>query len=370
MAVLAFFTSILFIPGLPSAATTPRYALLALFVPFIWYSLPAKRITVGHLIGALFLCWCAITLLWAFNFQDGIYQIGKFVLFGLLFCIGATRNSLRNVYIACAIGVGVNSVIVMGQYWGGWTFIPQVAFPGGLFFNKNFGAEFAALILAALVVERLWWLVPVTFPTLILCQSRASVIALSCGAILLVYQHNKRLAIGLFMALIGLGIYLWAMNYTAHQRWDLWRDTFASMQFWGRGIGAYYTTFPENAIYIDSLTLRPTAAHNDLLQLTYELGPGILIVLGLVSVALLPPMRSEHYVLSVFLVEGLVGFPLYMPATAFVAALVLGRLCGDGPDIRSAFDWCRVRVLSGLQDSGVERGRAVPPANSPQVVPL
>ncbi len=54
MPVLAFLTTILFVQGIAGPATTPRWALLMLVVPILWYRHPS-RMTVGHLLGACFL---------------------------------------------------------------------------------------------------------------------------------------------------------------------------------------------------------------------------------------------------------------------------------------------------------------------------
>lgn len=344
MSALAFLVSIMFIPGLPSAATTPRWALMSLVVPFFWYFTPS-RWTVGHLLGAMFLAWCSITLLWTFNGYDGVHQVWKFVLLGMLFCIGAARD-LRPVYIGVAFGMTLNSGVVIAQFLG-WDNLPQIIVPGGLFFNKNFGAELAAMTLAAAIGSRLWWAIPGVLPTLILCDCRGAYMALGVASILLVYQYNRRAAAFAFLFVGLVGAYLWQQNYTTAQRVELWQDTWAGMTFWGRGIGSYFITFPEHASNVDALALRPFTAHNDLLQIAYETGPGAILAGALVLFALWSRPRVEHYVLIVFLVEGLVGFPLYMPATAFLAAFVLGRLCGDRDELRNSLARCRDRVFLG-----------------------
>lgn len=357
MGVLAFLLSIMFIPGLPSAATAPRWSLLALVVPFMWYRHPGP-FTIGHLLGLIFLAWCALTLVWSFDPMEGVQHIGKFVLLGLLFCVGAGLRDLRSVYIGAALGVGVNSVLIVLQYYG-WDKVPQIVEPAGLFFNKNFVAEFAAMVLAGLVAERLWWLVPLTLPAVVLCHSRGSWMALGVAGILLIYQYNRRAAVLVSIATIGAGVWLWHVTASAWQRWDLWRDTWAGMTFWGRGLGSYFGAYPEHGGRIDLLEHRPSAAHNDLLQLFFEIGPGALVVVALLVFAMSGRRRPEHYVVAVFLVEGLVGFPFYLPATAFLAALALGALFRERPDLCGAGAWRRLRVLPGQSDIGYARAGAV-----------
>ncbi len=342
MNVLAFLATILFIPGIPAPATTPRWALLMLVIPILWYRHP-NRITVGHLLGACFLAWAALSLSWTFNGYDGAKAALALGLLALIFC--AAPLSLRAIYKAMAIGLAINSAVVISQVYG-WDALSQSAIPGGLFFNKNFGGELSAMVLAGVVMSRLWGAIPGILPTLILSQCRGAWMALGIAAIVLIYQYN-RLAAAVLLSLAGLaGLGLWMRDVSTAQRAELWLDTWDGFRFWGRGLGSFYTTFPEHASRLDPLLWRPSTAHSDLINLTYELGPGVLFLLGLLVYALRArPLRAEHYVLIVFLVEGLVGFPLYIPATAFLAVLVLGSLCRDRPEFSFALARSRVRVL-------------------------
>ncbi len=313
-----------------------------LVVPVLWYRHP-NRITAGHLFGACFLAWAAVSLSWAFNIYDGLRGALLLGLLALIFC--AAPLSLRKVYVAMAIGLAANSAVVIAQVQG-WGDLSQGAVPGGLFFNKNFGGELAAMVLAGAVLSRLWGAIPGILPTLILSECRGAWAALGVACIVLIYKSN-RVAAGLIAA-AATGVVLWRWTPSFDQRIALWRDTWDGLVFWGRGLGSFYTTFPEHATRIDALRWRPSSAHSDLFNLVYELGPGVLLLLGLLVYALRArPLRAEHYVLGIFLVEGLVGFPLYQPATALLAALVLGSLCRDRPELRVSLAWSRVRVLFG-----------------------
>ena len=342
MPVLAFLTSILFIPGIPSPATTPRWALLMLVIPLLWYRSPG-RITAGHLLGACFLAWAALSLTWTFNLYDGARGALLLGLLALIFC--AAPLSLRRVYGAMAIGLTLNSAVVIAQIYG-WDVLSQGAVPGGLFFNKNFGGELAAMVFAGAVATRLWWAIPGLLPTLALSECRGAWVALGVAGIILIWQRNKLAATVLTAAIALAATRVWLTYPSTAQRVDLWLDTWDGFNFWGKGLGSFFTTFPEYASRIDPMRWRPSTAHADLINLTYELGPGVLLLLGLLVYALRTrPIRAEHYVLIVFLTEGLVGFPLYVPATAFLAALVLGSLCRDRPELRPALAWRRARVL-------------------------
>jgi len=366
MKYLAFFVTVLFVQGIPGPATTPRWALLMLVMPILWYRSP-NRLTVAHLLGACFLAWAAFSLSWTFNFYDGLRAMLLFGLLSLVFC--AAPLSLRSVYGAMAIGLAVNSAVSVAQVYG-WGVLSQAAIPGGLFFNKNFAGELAAMVLVGVIASRLWWAIPGILPTLWLSYCRGAFFALAVLSIWLIYQRSR--VVALVIAGVGLELIaylvlrhdtgLWTPSF--NQRIDLWLDAWDGFIFWGRGLGSFYTTFPEHATRLDSLLFRPSSAHADLFNLTYELGPGVLLVLGLLLYAWLArPLRAEHYVLIVFLSEGLVAFPLYMPATSFLAVLVLGSLCRDRPGLHSSLAWSRARVLLG---QALRYGWAslIPPASS------
>jgi hypothetical protein len=250
-----------------------------------------------------------------------------------------------------AIGLAINSVVVIAQLKG-WDYLSQSAVPGGLYFNKNFGAELSSMVLAGAIASRLWWFIPGILPTLILTECRSAYIALGVAFIVLIYQYNRLLSamIGAGTVITALVLWMFDTRNTVNQRLDVWQDAWDGARFWGRGLGSFYSTFPEHATRIDPLRFRPSNAHSDIINLTYELGPGVLLVLGLLVYAFRTrPIRAEHYVLIVFLTEGLVGFPLYIPSTAFLAALCVGSLCRDRPELRCALDALRVRVARGTE---------------------
>jgi len=187
---VVFLVAILILPGIPELATAPRWCVLAAVVPFIWYFNPGTR-TRGHVLGLLFLAWCALSLAWTFNFYDGLLQAGKFGLLGLLFCIGAARRDLNAVWVAAALGAGVNSAIMIAQTLG-WDGLPQVTLPAGTFYNKNFAAEFCVIAAVGILgVPRWRWLVLMAIPGVILGQSKTVFLALGCALILLIWQKNK-----------------------------------------------------------------------------------------------------------------------------------------------------------------------------------
>ncbi len=299
-----------------------------------------------------------MSLCWTFNLYDGVRNALMFGLLALIFC--AAPLTLRQVYAAMAIGLTINSGVAIAQVYG-WDFLSQANVPAGLFFNRNFGGEIAAMVLTGVIASRLWWAIPGILPTLVLSHCRGAWLALGVAGIVLIWQYNRLAAASVGAVSAAAGATYWLGGSSIEQRFAVWRDTWDGVTFWGRGIGAFFTTFPEHSTRLDPLVFRPSTAHADLINLTYELGPGVLLLIGLLVYCLRAPLRAEHYVLIVFLTEGLVGFPLYLPATAFLAALVLGSLCRDRPELCWQDVRSRARVLLGAA-RGQRRPDPVPSA--------
>jgi hypothetical protein len=68
--------------------------------------------------------------------------------------------------------------------------------------------------------------------------------------------------------------------------------------------------------------------HNDYLEMAYELGM-VGLVIFMLSLASLPRVGAEYFAGAAFAVIALVSFPSHNPASAFLAAFLIGRLCGD-----------------------------------------
>jgi O-antigen ligase len=333
LAFLSFLVAALFVPGLSGAATTPRWALLSIVVPFL---LPKRVVlTPGHWAVFLLLLWCACSLTWTADPYGGTRSLWHLVLFAGLFCAGAAMTTLRPVYIGMALGLGLSSAAAIAQYGFGWNGVDQYNMPGGLFINPNFMAEVACLVLVALVAERLWLYVPLVLPAALLPQARGALLGLICA---LVLWTRNRLVMGLAVAgLIG-GV-LWTFQgghriASVQERFAIWRDAAEQLRPFGNGIGSFYLLYPASAKRTDTLHQRPDHAHNDYLEAAFELGIGAGLLFAVWGFALaLGRDRTAALVLTAFLVMAVFGFPLHMPASMFLVALVAGRLCGSGASV-------------------------------------
>ena len=118
---------------------------------------------------------------------------------------------------------------------------------------------------------------------------------------------------------------------SAGLRFVIWGATLLAATPLGNGLGWFQAAHPVEGF-----------AHSDAIQAAAELGLGCLF-LAAIPVLILRGKRGSHVERAVFVaicVEVLVSFPLHVPGSAFVAAVVAGFLAGS-----------RAPVLLGSLDS-------------------
>jgi O-antigen ligase len=179
-----------------------------------------------------------------------------------------------------------------------------------LFLNKNLLGEAAALGFIAAIGYRQWPAALLTIPALLLSTSRASMLAVTVGLILMTrswlrYSLLASLVAALYV-LYSAGLF---DSASLVQRLYMWQQAFDQLKWFGNG--SYELIAP---------TWRETHLHNDWLQLVFELG-----IFGLIPLAVLYDAGKANapFVIAL-LVIGFFGFPLQAPATAWFGAFVVG----------------------------------------------
>jgi hypothetical protein len=348
--VSAFVLTVLFWPGLASAATTPRWAFLSIAVFATLQFTRASKITTAHVLLCLFMGYALLSFLWTPIIYDAMNIYWKFVVLAGLFWLGAEAKDLRPVVVGAALGLWINSGIVIAQV-NGWAAWPQLMVPGGLFMNKDLNGEIAVMVLAAAFAYRLWWVVPGVLPSFVLPGSRSSYVAAGVVVLSWVGGRFPRLST-MFVVLAAAGVagyFIVRHDSSVAQRVHMWLDAYPGLKLWGNGIGSFYALYPRFATRLDTLVERPEHAHNDLVDLTFELGIGALLAVAFFVSCYRHKLAAERSVLLAFFVIGCFSFPLYMPATAAFFAFAAGCLAGAGPALRDDFaSWrstVRARVV-------------------------
>lgn len=368
--VFSFALMVAFVPGWSSPASASRWILLAAFIPLGLLFLPVRRPPIWLVV---FLVWCALTLVWTENRWDGADALFKLGLFTGILCIGARLERIEPVIIGLGVGVAVNALIVLAQV-AGFDPVDRIAGPtglgAGLFMNRNYLAEASALVLILAVGYRLWWLVPgcaiAVIPVAFLApwnygaslldllampMARGALLGLAVAALMWLWGRGWHASVAMIAALLlGMAVIpaLIFPNGSFSERTIMWLSTLDGMTFAGNGLGSFYSLFPSHAPAWDFLTSRPVHAHNDWLEMAYETGLGFVAFLAWLAGAFRGPLRPERAALAAFVVMGCFGFPLHMPATLFVAALVAGRLCGARYRLRDLGGYRRVDLYDGM----------------------
>lgn len=349
LGVYGFLVMAAFWWGMPDAATLLRWLLIGLAPAFVLW-MPPSRWTVPHLVGLAALGWCALTLAWSENFYDGVGLLMRLCLLGAVFGLGSRTQNPRSLFIGCALGLWVSSLFVITEHFGVRLIEPFVMQYAGLFINPNLLAETSVLVLIGVIVYRAWWAVPGLLPSLIEPGSRGAVIALAAVASVPLWKRWPWTTAG-FVLIGAAALFIWSFDggkaISTFQRIGLLLDNLHCLTWLGSGLGSYDTIFPFHATHIDVLRARAEHAHSDYLELLIELGPGALLFFALAACCLWKAQSPVRFVLAAFLVEASVGFPSYMPASAFIAAFAMGHLCRDWPAVLAGLH--RWRNLHGAR---------------------
>lgn len=346
MTALGFLITALFFPGLSGAATAPRWAFLSIAIPLLFPN--NVRITTAHVLLCCFIGWAALSLAWSPLYLDASLQLWFLILFAGAFCIGSELPDLRKLFIGAAMGMTLSSAAAIAQVFFNYKGIAQYAIPGGLFINPIMLGEISALVLLGLIVHRLWYLIPCVAPAMLLSGARGAWLGLIVG--LVAWTRSRALAALCLTVLIAGSWHAYNTNWridSIQERFAIWSDTYDGLTWRGRGVGSFYGQYPDVASRTDTLKARPNHAHNDILEIAFELGiAGAGLVVALCGV-LLSHHRGRHWpVFIAFLVMGLFGFPLHNPATAFIAAMVAGHLAYPRSLFRADMDGWRNRFRS------------------------
>lgn len=353
-----FLLTAAYCPYIVGAADTPRWLVLAVFVPIALIMLFLRGdeiwVTWPHIIGFAFLLWAALSLLWTATPLDSIDALWPLALVGGCFALGSAIEDIEPLLIGAAFGIGISSALIVIEFATGW----HLALGGaqvtrslaGLFGNPDHAAEAAALVLVGLATFARKWspvrfslLVGLILPCLALTLARGAVLAAAVGIGTMAWQSDWPDRYSMFLARIavitgavGLGIVVLLLHpgvASIHARLAIWADMGPGLTVFGRGIGSFAGTFPLFARHVDITAVRDMFAHNDLLQIAYELGlPGI----GLAGAFVLLILRSIDPLRFVFLalvVEACFEFPAHLPATAGFGLMLAGCACRDLPRV-------------------------------------
>lgn len=258
------------------------------------------------LFGLLFFIYAAASLTWHFN-TEAVYLLIKWFILLQSFVLGYYLKSLKQVFEGLALGITISSILVL------------FGIEGGLFINPNTLSEIAVIVLIGLCIYKLWWYVPGLLPS-VFNGSRAALLAL--GLTFSWYIWNKSKIISILLVGIGFVFFTYRIE-TIKDRLDIWQYALENTTWFGNGL----SVFNSDAYY--NLVSRPIFAHNDLLQILYELGVIGAILISCFFLSVLRIKRNERYIVFAFVVVSMFAFPLYLPISSSITFLVCGYIASN-----------------------------------------
>lgn len=347
---LGFLASSLYWPGIAGAASTPRWAILFVTVPWM---LSPRRVSPAHVAGIAFIVWAAVTLAWSQAPLDGIDAIAILLLLAACFCLGDQSGTMRPVIIGAALGLTVSSIVALLQ----WLDIHPVrddAFggPSGLFVNGNYMAEAAALLIVGAIAERMWWLIPGLMPALLLPHARGAVLA-TMIAMIVVFRSKSAVVVALSGALaLGAVWTAFHINGQIIERFEMWSVTARNLNLLGHGLGSFWVGFADLDTQT-AVTSSPVHPHNEFLHIAFELGAVGLILALAFCVTLAGPIDTPRLILIALAVEACFAFPTHTPTTAFLGAFAAGHAVRNRYLLRSVVVHCRGIIPARLARAGL-----------------
>ena len=333
------------IPGWTSMSLPAGWAALSILLPAALWR-PAK-LTGLHLLLLAILAWASLSLLWTPSVLDGLYRLWQLWLFYLAFRLGMTLVDISPIVRGLAYGCLVSSAVAVVQ-WLGASPIPaySTADHAGLFFNPAIAGQTTALVAVACLAFNRWTLAIALVPGIYLSGSRGGMLVLAIGFVLNLVRDWRLL---LFATVGCLGAIL-ASSHDV-ERLAIWQSVLHYLTPLGNGSGSLISLY-----FVSDRLVHPVDAHNDLLQIAFELGlPGTIGFIGLLASVLRRTDRPEWPIIASFVFLSFFAFPLFVPISSFLLALCAGRVAGCGHWSWSSLADSRHRLLpwSSLEEARV-----------------
>lgn len=321
MFLFGAIVSLCYIPGVSGAYIATQWPVLSILLPACLYARMAPM-TLWHWVGLAFVTYAIVRLFSAPVpiFSDSVYGLWLVCVMACSFWFGSTLGSLRNLYAGLAFGVSISSAVAIFQDFG-YSFVPYVSErPAGLYVNGVVAGMVAAMVIVALISERMWLWVPALLPGLVLAGSRGAWLALAIG---LLGAYVRRVWVFGLIGVAGLVfLFLVQPQSSDETRTLIWNDTLHFLTPWGWGAGSFFSWL----IPYRNLLIHPEYAHNDALQLVFEYGIAAALPISIFAFAASQTQHREWPVIVVFVTAGCYAMPLYAPVTSFLACVVAGRI--------------------------------------------
>ncbi len=330
MGMWAFLVSVAYVPHVMSSAVAGRWWVIALGVPVVAEIRP-KLGNVMLMALAMGFTWACASLWIAPDLRDSLLQLYFMaLLIGVMFA-ASQQDSLDSAMVGMCAGVGVSLLVSIPAMFGR-PWLPQSSDGfAGLFYNSEVLTEFGAPLLAWALVKRRWFLALIPLAPALANESRVALLSVGVALIVAFWPRawKWRIAVLCGAAVLAGGAFVYVTMEghrfaSAALRLTIWLTTVYAIDPLGHGIGWYRAVHNTEEF-----------SHSDVLQAFAELGVGALFFAAIPVYALMN--RRDHAERAAFIVicvELVISFPLHVPASAFLAALLAGYLIRDRTGFR------------------------------------
>jgi hypothetical protein len=181
-----------------------------------------------------------------------------------------------------------------------------------LFFNCDFLAEIAAILGVWTALESRFVLVALLSVPMMASGSRVALLSAGVGFACV----SPLLALGAgALAIVMTTLLAPDKMASALDRLVIWRAAVTGITVFGNGLGSFTAAYPFWEY-----------AHSDFLQFSYELGVGVLPFVVVLALALRTKQIPIRAALGCLATQFVVAFPLHLPATTFVAGVLVGHV--------------------------------------------
>lgn len=362
MPALVFLVMVAYVPGIPSATTAGRWAVMAA-APLLLLARPLVNSPpgLGHWAGAAFLVWAASSLSWSVSPQDTFGALLQLAALAAAFLLGAAERDLTRVWGALLLGAAVSLPFAAAQFFGYapvqdalragfWT---NGVLVSGLFLSRDPFVQVAVVAAIAAIGLGRYWCAAVFLVATYAAGGRTAIAMLGAAGLVWALNGHRRAA---WIALAAVAtVVIVALTFAASgsglNRAEIWATAVSNFSILGAGLGTFKAAWPSYGF-----------AHNEFLQLGFELGVGSLLLIVVIIHAFRCPERVlEKALLGALLAAAVVWQPFQLPATALVAAVLLGHLCAGVDRVRRAELEGGVVGVRGVQRAGSDgRGEVCP----------
>lgn len=326
--------SLCYVPGITGAYIATQWPLLGVvlsalflhdYVARQWPKLalwPPRTgpFTSFHAAGLLFVAYAVAGVFFISPLRDVSVQGAWFIII-MAACVwfGTTLEDTRELYAGLAAGGIVSTLAAVSQVSGYQLFPVTSGHYAGMYVNAVQQGTVLALVIVALVSQRMWrWALPL-MPGVILAQSRGGWVVLAAG---LLACYMRRLWVFGIFGVIGAVYLFTSVANSDVERLFIWKAAWDNLVPYGQGPGIFYALMLSGKYGI----FFPEYAHNDALQFAFEYGVAAVIPIAIVGYALSRTDMREWPVIVALATASCFSMPLFMPIASFLGLVAVGRV--------------------------------------------